>query len=866
MVFRVSNATLKTSLDLPGATWLRCSKCEDAWYTSKEEQASHWHIHRRTCCAPDAAGVERLDARGCVEALQASITAVFDGKPARSLHLSRIIRRMRTLLDRSEAAQIEKGMSEESRLPPGGFLSRMLGGLRGGGDPDSAYLEHEGQKAVRGLRGLPPSRESDNLFAVLWGAPGMAELMMSEDMLSELDRECHASFPDGLPADPLDDSAQEALRLRFDARYNARGRLNSAGAQFAWTFYTLLGASAIATTSVSHSSVHDGVGTLRSGPVASAAARRTAELWMRSATRDCCGDAVASGPGAILTIIEGTARPSGSAPLGAELAPGVSVDALASACFESTVSAPGAKYAVRLLTRIASEPARWAGLSTPVRGRAVCKLLQSFGSGSELQVMGPSAERDWATTPKYPILAAASGASHKERIAVWSAAASYAQRCPYPDTAAFFHYLLRGVARSGCDAMDVPLDAANLQWLEAVNPGATSECAAEARECVIAAAAVPEGAPRGYTAKWLARWDEACRLAQADFDMHGSIRKTRPAKAASVSSPAVAVASPREESAGLSWGSVPVAERNAISRAWPAFDPLDLAFLQSTNTPAEHDLLRSAHGDLSQVVQLRRSVADGDNPSQPSLRTGPLAQVRLLFEYPASIRPDEGAVAGGSAVLPTRLAQPRPCTACGASGASSRCSGCGGAYYCSAACQSSHWKLGHKLECREAARRVALPPAKPSIYGIFHSARRPAAERKLGARGGGGAGGNAPVWLLCHMYEPAGADEPYTKLMGRPAGMFVRSLKESGAQDTYRVVPVGDVVGLAKTMPCFRDGTTDIDPNRVLLLDPDFLGAADGGPASDDHRDRDAGADSDSDSEEEGGTDSADGPSTCCVV
>jgi hypothetical protein len=45
----------------------------------------------------------------------------------------------------------------------------------------------------------------------------------------------------------------------------------------------------------------------------------------------------------------------------------------------------------------------------------------------------------------------------------------------------------------------------------------------------------------------------------------------------------------------------------------------------------------------------------------------------------------------------------RACDACGAReaapGAHKRCGSCGRAAYCSRACQTAHWKAGHKRDC-----------------------------------------------------------------------------------------------------------------------------------------------------------------------
>lgn len=629
----------------------------------------------------------------------------------------------------------------------------------------------------------------------------MAELMLTEDLLSELDRESYALFPEGLPDRPVDDAALERQRLRFEARYSARGRLSSAGAQFAWIFFTLLGATAVASESVSTNSAYDGIGTLRSGPVAAAAARRTVELWLKRSTRDCCGDAIASAPGAILTMIE--ASPSSGS--GIEIAPGLPIDALAWACFDSSPTSAGAQHVGQLLTQVAKSSSRWSSLPTAARGAALCRLLQSYDFGEGFRPR-QGAANDVALTPKRAIFAAASGATHAERVTMWSAAATYGQRFPLGNASAFFHFLLRGASLSG-DAMTISLEAASLHWLEATRPGASAKCAAEARECLIAATAMPEGSAPGFTAQWLSRWDEAASQTQGGRSGSSPDGVPRVSTGADVSS-------------GLNWGRVPLAERNAISRSWPEFDLQRLVLLQSTPFPAQRNLLRSAQGDEYQVVQLRtgysavgstKSSSSRRQPTASTLRTVPLAQIRLVFEY-------NDAGGGKSATI---SAHSRTCAlpSCRATGAASKCSGCGAAYYCGRSCQLSHWKSGHKAECQELARTSAKPAVEPSIYDIFTgtSSRRESSEGASSRAGS--ATSAASVWLLCRLYDPVGDDEPYAKLMGRPAHMFVRGLRALDADGALCVVRVSDVVDFVKTMPTFLDDTATRDPNRVLLFD-----------------------------------------------
>ena len=81
---------------------------------------------------------------------------------------------------------------------------------------------------------------------------------------------------------------------------------------------------------------------------------------------------------------------------------------------------------------------------------------------------------------------------------------------------------------------------------------------------------------------------------------------------------------------------------------------------------------------------------------------------------------------------------PKFCEACGKKGASKRCSRCMEAFYCSIACQTQHWRAGHKHKCVQAVKPSAATAAATAAPMDSHSAA--AGGAAPGSGGGAGAG------------------------------------------------------------------------------------------------------------------------------
>ena len=81
------------------------------------------------------------------------------------------------------------------------------------------------------------------------------------------------------------------------------------------------------------------------------------------------------------------------------------------------------------------------------------------------------------------------------------------------------------------------------------------------------------------------------------------------------------------------------------------------------------------------------------------------------------------------------------CEACGQEGASKCCSGCKEAFYCSIACQTQHWKAGHKHKCFKAE--------KPSVAAATATPRPAAVGGAAQGSGGGAAASHDEECAIC---------------------------------------------------------------------------------------------------------------------
>jgi len=91
---------------------------------------------------------------------------------------------------------------------------------------------------------------------------------------------------------------------------------------------------------------------------------------------------------------------------------------------------------------------------------------------------------------------------------------------------------------------------------------------------------------------------------------------------------------------------------------------------------------------------------------------------------------------------------PKVCEACGQEGASKCCSGCKEAIYCSIACQTQHWKAGHKHKCVKAEKPSAATAAATAA-AMATATPRPAAAGGAAQGSGGSASAGDEECAIC---------------------------------------------------------------------------------------------------------------------
>jgi tetratricopeptide (TPR) repeat protein len=129
---------------------------------------------------------------------------------------------------------------------------------------------------------------------------------------------------------------------------------------------------------------------------------------------------------------------------------------------------------------------------------------------------------------------------------------------------------------------------------------------------------------------------------------------------------------------------------------------------------------------------------------------------------------------------PLDFAMPKVCEACGQEGADKCCSGCKEAFYCSIACQTQHWKAGHKHKCFKAEKPSASAAAATAAATAAAAPPRPAAAGGA-AQGSGGGGAGARHDAECAICLDA-LQQPQTMPCGhRFCRGCVASMRRHGA-------------------------------------------------------------------------------------
>lgn len=453
----------------PLSSVLRCVRCGLATYASKDEQAEHWTLHSRSCCAPDAGAVSKLGLVETVDEIDRVIERLYtDRSKSGPMHMALLTRRLRTCFD-----------------------LRM---------PDPANMMDLRVHTSARSRIAAPQPFSDNFYKRLWASPGMPELLLfAEDLLTDYARALRAAFPLGKP-DSLARvtllPAGSALRIAADAlerrREEAMDDSNSAY-KFAYFYFNLLVGSAVQ-ASPTDNSAHDGLGTMRMLPFSMAAARRAFDLWLTKEVRDCCMDAL--GPACSLAITFIKKHEAGRGP--AEIAPGLPLDQVVLAALDEVSRHGMATMYAQYLLKMASDSSQAQWMEVPVARRALVAITLADRSSGDLEdskkyrvvarfpSSGVGAGTGGEVRQTFSGLVAAlrtllvrvcGGADSAARVEAWRAAAGGKDLVPLGHCysgRAFFSYLLRmgKGSVSGAEAalgVDAPsFDAAKVDMTSAL--------------------------------------------------------------------------------------------------------------------------------------------------------------------------------------------------------------------------------------------------------------------------------------------------------------------------------------------------------------------------------------------------------------
>mmetsp|Transcript_14057 Transcript_14057/g.21089 ORF Transcript_14057/g.21089 Transcript_14057/m.21089 type:complete len:513 (+) Transcript_14057:192-1730(+) len=449
--YLVKQGTPNPFLGYSESSLKRCTRCKGAYYMDGGAQKLQWKIHKKNC-KPSSLDTTKMDLDHCTKALK---SALYGGSP----DLYFIIKRVRGLFDNG---------AENSDM--------------------AAFHLHS---IARGLMSLNTS-----LLLGIVACPYMSSLLFGEeeDLLStkyRLVKNTKLAKYNGRPSDEFledieDETEKEEVTLlveQYDKLDDSWGQPSSMS--FCYLYFNLIVASTIQ-GQLSHSSTHDGNGTMRGGNpkmkspetlLSTAALRRAMELWTDPHVLASCGDAMAPAASLAVTAVEyyrvHNLLCEEHLCNAHELVPGLAIDHLAMTCMKEILDGAGsASYSSKLLKglkdicgKVWDANCPWRNL--PIERRATFAIafydyvenadnssFSSYGRGVELPdnddmnqifriIVGLHNPIDTTIAGSVWKTAAEDG----EFIGVHGSGCNYRSR-------AFFYYLLRSES-DGWEGMDV---------------------------------------------------------------------------------------------------------------------------------------------------------------------------------------------------------------------------------------------------------------------------------------------------------------------------------------------------------------------------------------------------------------------------
>ena len=235
---------------------LRCSRCQCAFYKSKEHQKAHWKIHKAVCKRPDFERVRKMTGTQCLDILKNDDhNKCFDHNTAAIFE--RLFDLIRTTFD--------SGDNELDDLDLGCY------GM------DLHFMTRLSINHVAFDR-LEPYYER------AWACPGIPQLLFFTDLRNTSCRKLMKNCPNGYPS-----FSSKADKLIFDKLYNFGDDLS--GEEIAWFIVGFLVRSRV-WGPLTRDSRHDGQGHLRDTNYAKAATTRIGQIFssrcLRKSLNDVC--------------------------------------------------------------------------------------------------------------------------------------------------------------------------------------------------------------------------------------------------------------------------------------------------------------------------------------------------------------------------------------------------------------------------------------------------------------------------------------------------------------------------------------------------------------------------------------------------
>ena len=248
---------------------LRCSRCQCAYYKSKEDQIANWKFHKAVCKKPQFDVVAKLSASQCLNILYKS-----------------------RQFDHNTAAIFERLFDWMRKAHKEGM--RELDGID---------LLNYGEKLHAISRKQIPFAVDDALesdYRQAWACPGIPQLMFFTDLKSIKLKKLMKDYPDGYPRFTDEDEACD-----FSMKYEFIE--DDCAEEIAWFIIGFLVRSRV-WGNLAAASNHDGRGNLRDSPYGLAATKRVGDIFASKMLRGSIRKAAYPIPGFLLNIAENKPR------------------------------------------------------------------------------------------------------------------------------------------------------------------------------------------------------------------------------------------------------------------------------------------------------------------------------------------------------------------------------------------------------------------------------------------------------------------------------------------------------------------------------------------------------------------------------